>query len=350
MNMSISLPQLQATVQKNCHISDANHAGDYTLCIYLMKMREFYRWENRFPFGSPLAKEDVGNWLRAREALWGEMEDDRFEPLTIHQQQFDPYDNANINALLNQEELVYSGGLGYQAKSHFFLARLERKEVVDDYQILVSAEEYARDLSAPPAMSSDKTIYIRRESLKRFLWEKSEEAGWHKDESALIRALQAYGFAEDAIAALERMTEAELQTVLDHEIGEITVGKLLGSQWEELLINIPLARTELMLRAVRDHYADALSTLPKLMQRQNKAAIHFYIANLSNMRKHLYPRLLNVYRDWQQHQQDEVFYDEIAQDQQHWQRLTEDICQQFSPQTVQTEIKALEDLIESRRL
>ena len=105
-----------------------------------------------------------------------------------------------------------------------------------------------------------------------------------------------------------------------------------------------------MLRAVRDHYADALSTLPKLMQRQNKAAIHFYVANLSNMRKHLYPKLLQAYRHWQQHQQDELFYDEIAQDQQHWQRLTEEICQQFSPQTVTTEIKALEDLIDNRRL
>ena len=271
-SMNISLPRLQACVQKNCHISDANHAGDYTLCIYLMKMREFYRWENRYPFGSTLSKEDVGNWLREREALWDEVETDNYEPLTINQIQFDPYDNANINALLNQQDLVYSGGLGYQSKTHFFLARLERKELINDYQILVSAEEYARDLSAPPAMSSDKTIYIRRESLKRFLWEKSEEASWHKGESALILSLKAYGFADDAVAALERMTEAELQTVLDHEIGEIMAGRLLGPQWEHLLTNIP-ARTELILRAVRDHYADALSTLPKLFQRQNKAAI-----------------------------------------------------------------------------
>ena len=31
------------TVQRNCHIADARHAGDYTLCVYLLKMREFYR-------------------------------------------------------------------------------------------------------------------------------------------------------------------------------------------------------------------------------------------------------------------------------------------------------------------
>lgn len=348
--MSISLPNLQETVQKNCHISDANHAGDYTLCIYLMKMREFYRWENRFPYGSSLSKEDVGNWLREREALWDKMENHQYEPLSINGSEFEPYANAGINDLLNKEGLVYSGGIGYQSKAHFFLAKLERKEIVDDYQILVSAEEYARDLSAPPAMSNDKTIYIRRESLKRFLWEKSEEAGWHKGESALGLALKAYGFANAAVEALDVMTESELQTVLDHEIGEVMAGKILGPQWQALLSHIPLARTELMLRAIRDHLADAISTLPKLMQRQNKAAIHFYIANLSNMRKHLYPKLLRVYQDWKKHQNDELFFDEICDDRQHWQDLCQSICQQFNPDTITASIKDLEDLIESRCL
>lgn len=348
--MNISLAPLQTTVQKNCHISDASHASNYTLCIYLMKMREFYRWEKQFAFGSTLAKEDVGNWLKQREALWDELETDTYEPLMINDAAFEPYDNNSINAVLNQQGLVYSGGLGYQSKAHFFLGKLEHTELVDDYQILISAEEYARDLSAPPAMSNGKTIYIRRESLKRFLWEKREEAGWHKGESALALALKAYGFDEDAITALDRMTNEELQTVLDHEIGEVMAGKLLGPQWQELLISIPLARTELMLRAVRDHHADALSTLPKLLQRENKAAIHFYVANLSNLRKDLYPKLICVYNDWKRHQNDAQFYDEIKQDQQHWQALTQKICQQFSPGTITNEIKALEDLIESHRL
>ena len=38
------------TVQHNCHLSDAHHARDYSLCIYLLKMREFYRWEETLPF------------------------------------------------------------------------------------------------------------------------------------------------------------------------------------------------------------------------------------------------------------------------------------------------------------
>ena len=43
----MDIKQLSDTVQLNCHISDARHAGNYTLCIYLLKMREFYRWEKK---------------------------------------------------------------------------------------------------------------------------------------------------------------------------------------------------------------------------------------------------------------------------------------------------------------
>jgi len=48
-----------AVVRTNCHISDARHATDYTLCIYLLKMREYYRWENDMPFSSSLPHEDL---------------------------------------------------------------------------------------------------------------------------------------------------------------------------------------------------------------------------------------------------------------------------------------------------
>ena len=70
----MDIKQLSTTVQLNCHISDARHAGNYTLCIYLLKMREFYRWEKKHGFGNKLSTDDIGNWLTAREALWEEVE------------------------------------------------------------------------------------------------------------------------------------------------------------------------------------------------------------------------------------------------------------------------------------
>lgn len=64
-----NLGQLASTVQKNCHISDARHAGDLTLCVFLFKMREFYRWEHDIPFSAQIPKEAVSEWLREREQV-----------------------------------------------------------------------------------------------------------------------------------------------------------------------------------------------------------------------------------------------------------------------------------------
>ena len=60
----------------------------------------------------------------------------------------------------------------------------------------------------------------------------------------------------------------------------------------------PRSRLELMARAVRDHLADALSTLPSLIERAHPPSLHFYFANLSGMRKQIYPALLNAYQHW----------------------------------------------------
>ncbi|HKJ07631.1 MAG TPA: hypothetical protein VKA76_00940, partial [Gammaproteobacteria bacterium] len=54
--MHDELRTLCAKVQKNCHISDARYAGDYTLCIYLLKMREYYRWEKGYSLDASLNK------------------------------------------------------------------------------------------------------------------------------------------------------------------------------------------------------------------------------------------------------------------------------------------------------
>ena len=59
----LNFGQLVNTVQQNCHISDALYAGEYTVCIFLLKMREFYRWENDIPYSGVLPKNAIGEWL-----------------------------------------------------------------------------------------------------------------------------------------------------------------------------------------------------------------------------------------------------------------------------------------------
>ena len=171
---------LQDTVQNNCHISDAQFAGNYTLCIYLLKMREFFRWENHHPYGMALSNDDIGSWLTERESLWDELETEEYAQLQINEHAIDPFETRQINELINPLGLVYSGGHGLYGKPVFFLAELEHQQQYDEYNLYVASRELARDLAAPPGMAQDKCVFIRRESLRRFIWEKVDEQSHRK--------------------------------------------------------------------------------------------------------------------------------------------------------------------------
>ena len=62
---------LAKTVQRNCDISDARHARDYSLCVYLLKMREYFRWEQGYRLTEDLPRDELGNWVVARAPLEG---------------------------------------------------------------------------------------------------------------------------------------------------------------------------------------------------------------------------------------------------------------------------------------
>lgn len=291
--------ELIATVQHNCHIADARHAGDYTLCVYLLKMREFYRWEAGVSFQQILASDTVGNWLTRREALWNELDEQDYAPLTLDGNVYDPFDNETINAHLNPQGLVYSAGYGRRCRPLFFLAELEQTIEQDGCTILVAGRELARDVEAPPAMNQGRQIFIRRESLRRLLWEKVEEWRWNGGDSPLERAIACYDVDNAPEAALDAMAANETAMILAHEIGEIKAGQILDdTAWQTLLFALPPSHADIMLRAVRDLLADCLHTLPELLARNQAASIHFYIGNLSAMRKQLAPELLAAYRHW----------------------------------------------------
>lgn len=296
--MDDTLQPLRAAVQQNCHISDAAHARGYTLCTYLLKMREYYRWEKGYPFSASLPKGDLGIWLEQRERLWEGLESSAFLPVPVGEREYAPFDSEAVNRALLPQGLVYSGGYGSHLTPHFFLGALLRTERRGKLTVLVSGREYARDLAAPPAMMLDDTLLVRRESLRRLLWERIEEWQWRKQENAMARAIGHYGFEQDADAALERMTDNEIGAAILHELGEALAGEILGTEWHDLLRAVAGTRAEIMARAVRDHLADCLSTLPALLESGNAASLHFYFANLKGMRRELFPQLYEAYRHW----------------------------------------------------
>ncbi len=327
--MEPDLQSLLSAVQRNCHISDARHAGDYTLCVYLLKMREYYRWEKGFALCDSVSQDEVGDWLRARERLWESIEDEPFEELPLAGECYDPFDDRAMNAALNPQGLVYSGGLGQQSAPHFFLGKLMRRETQDNFTVLISEDEYARDLTAPPAMTRDGTIYIRRESLRRMIWERYEEWRWNRLDNAMGRALHDFDFEQDADAAIEAMTDAMLDSVLLHEKGEVLAGQQLGPEWEQMLAAIPRSKTAFLLRAVRDHLADSLSTLPGLLAADADAPLNFFYANLTHLRKQLSPSLAGAFEQWSAGGKRHAIEDLLPARAAHWQALAQQALQRY---------------------
>lgn len=319
-------------VQHNCHISDARYAGNYTLCIYLLKMREFYRWEKGLRYTDHLSRDDIAPWLSDREALWDSIEENDYSQLPLDGQSCDPFDSDSANALLENDALVYSGGYASYGKPVFFLAELERKTVHDDYTLYITGHELARELTAPPGMAGNKTIFIRKESLQRFIWEKYEESHWHKQDNPLARALACYDFANAPERSLEQMASLESDTVLHHEIGEIEAGKLLGVNWDKMVMDMPRSQIEFMARALKDHLADAISTLPRLIENREAAQIHFYFANLTGMRKVLFPSLTDAYQEWLKNQSVSIFSEFAERSRQHWLHVAERLLDIFDSQ------------------
>ncbi len=311
-------PLLVQSVQRNCHIADARHAREATLCNYLLEMREFYRWEHEIPLDRPLPRQELGGWISEREALWDGLATDVLEPLPLGERSYHAFEVAAINAALVPQGLVYGGGYGRFGKPHFFLAQLERREQRQGLMLFVSGCEYARDLTAPPAAMLDGAVFLRRDALRRWLWDKIEIWGVRKSDGALKSALECYGFPVDAMRALETMSEQEAETLILHELGEAMAEPLLGPAWRELIASFTGRRAEILARAVRDNLADCLSTLPRLIERDAAASIHFYFANFEGMREKLFPLLAQAYRSWRETGSAAALRDAIEAGSAHW--------------------------------
>jgi hypothetical protein len=315
--------ELVETVQKNCHIADANHARNMTMCTYLLEMREFFRWENELPLSQQPPRAEIGSWMIARESLWESLEQNDFAALHVNGRSFDPFESKAINEALLPEGLIYGAGIGRYRKPHFFLGELKRKEAREGLTIYVTGCEYARDLTTLPAAYQDGAIFLRTDALKRALWEKVELWGQKKPEGAMKAALQCYGFEHDPEAALARMTEAESEAVILHEVGEARADKLLGTDWKRMIAGLTHKHPELLARSIRDNLADCLSTLPALIENQAWCSLHYYMAEFDGLRRVLSPSLVDAYKTWRDSSRPDALLKVVNEGQRHWLKQAE---------------------------
>jgi len=324
--MTLAFAPILAAVQSNCHLSDARHAQDLTLCNYLLAMREYYRWEHDLPPQAVPPRADVGRWIAEREALWESIAEAEWSNVPLAGRHADPFDVEAINAELVPAGLLYGAGRGRFGKPHFFLASLANHEHRDGVEILEAGCEYVRDLDAAPAVLQGETIVLRREAFERWLWLHAETWESRAAEGDMAAALDAYGYGRERSGAVERMAQAERETLILHELGELAAGRLLGDPWDRFMAGLRDRREETTARAVRDLLADSLVTIPTLLDRDARPSLHFWFATFSGLRRALFPRLATAQAVWNAGGgQDEIR--EAADDgRRHWLRVAREMA------------------------
>jgi hypothetical protein len=313
-------PGLVAAVQTNCHIADARHAADLTLCIYLLQMREFHRWERGLPFGAALSRDAVP--VPQPEPL---PEGPGTAVATL-----DPFDVAAINACLRPRGLLYGAGHVGAERPVFFLAELHGTDLREGLEVLTAGRELARGLAAPPAVldhaGDAPAIVLRRESMARWCWEKYEAWSLRRAEgSAFQAAAQAYGLDRDFEAALPRWLDEQSEVMVLHELGEAQAGRWLDPAWSVLRLALPTRRADLYVRAVRDHLADFGVTLPALLERGAQASIHAWFASYDGVRELLCPRLSQAYAQWRAGDGGTALRQAMARGHAHFSRLAQQV-------------------------
>jgi len=322
--MSADIDAVVAAVRGNCQVSDARHARNMTMCTYLLEMREQYRWERGYALDAALPRSDVGAWMSEREAQWDAVEPDGYRGLPIDGALVDPFDVESVNRALVPQGSVYGAGIGRFGKPQFFVATLQRDEWRDGVRVLVAGREHARDLAPAPAALRADTIYVRTDALRRLLWERAELWTHRRAGGALKAALDACGFADGAMAALERMADAETETLILHELGERAAAAQLSPAWEQMLESFTERRAELFARAVRDHLADCTVTLPALLARDASLSLHLWFAGLEGMRRELFPRLRDAYDAWHRGDGGRALVAAAEAGAVHWKRVCDD--------------------------
>ncbi|MBL8345367.1 MAG: hypothetical protein JNN03_07995 [Rubrivivax sp.] len=329
----MNAPELQALVgrvQRNCHIADARHAAELTLCTYLLQMREFFRWEQGLALGLSLPREAVGAWMAEREALWEGLVDEDYAPVAlpgVAGGTADPFDVEAVNAALAPHALLYGAGLVARDRPVFFLADLHDRAERGGLAVLQAGRERARTLLAPPAAlggGGAGPIVLRRESMARWAWERTEAFAMRPQPGGALHAMLAhYGLGRDFQAGLPQWLDDQCETAVWHELGEHRLSRRWGAGWIELRATRPASaqgeaaaqagieaaepapasaaqalRADALVRALRDQLADLDITLPALLAQGNPGPVHAWFAGYEGLREALFPGLVAGYVAW----------------------------------------------------
>lgn len=296
--------KLRQQILTNCLIAEANYAGTFSLCGLVLRLRDLYKWEKRLqPWEEP-EPADVLDWIEHRESSWEPWMDKDFQPLLVDDTLWDPFDVDGINERLAGTGLVYGAGYVEGLRPSFFLGLIDECREMDGAVVFSVTEEIVRDVFATPAMRQGGRIYIRRQPMLAFFWDQIFE-NRPSARSALSFAFAAYGLDVEVLArnpaqyaeTLKAIAWNQLQTWVHHELGEFHEEAFRGQLWHDIIATYPNSPIEVYARVLKDLCADTddKGLLRHVIEKENRAALAFYVAFLRPFTRLMFPEILKAF-------------------------------------------------------
>ena len=305
--MSINIVNLQKQVQLNCHISDANFSGTFSLCMLLLRLRNLYKWEMHMPPWEEPAQSDLLQWVEEREKLWMDLEGKTPSSIYVNGHKHDCMEALEINSMLSGTDLFYGAGLVTGMKPSFFLARPVEEWEQDGLKVCIVDHELSRDIFSAPLMRQGDRIIARRQSMATLLWDEVLELRGSTCK-ALAFAFAQYGldlhrlrkFPVNQIPKFYEVVDSELKTWVHHETGEANVDAFPEDTWQRMVSEQANTLVEVFVRAVRDLLADThpLGVLGHIVREKKSSSLGFYIAFMRPLTKALYPEIIPAVNDF----------------------------------------------------
>jgi hypothetical protein len=302
--VAIDISAFARQVQNNCDISDASSGGVFSLCGFLLRLRDYYKWQHGLqPWEEP-EPANLLEWIEAREEMWLGMGKKTLQPLIIGREAFQPFDLDPINELLRPQGLVYGAGYVVGMKPSFFLAELKESQWLGSLRIDTVERELARDLFVTPAMRQGDAILARRSAMLYFLWDQILEMR-PSAKMALVFALQQYGLEAETLRRTPKelgprlypVAASELAAWIHHEIGEAHEDAFSGMLWHEIVSTYANSPVEVLARVLKDLLADTHpeGLLNHIIGNGLKSSLGFYVAFLGSFTRMVFPEIREAF-------------------------------------------------------
>jgi hypothetical protein len=299
----LDIDDITRQVLHNCDISDAYHAGMFSICGLALRLRDLYKWEKGLPAWEESDSAEVLEWIESKENKWESYPENGFEELAINGKTFDPFDTVGINAILEPHNIFYGAGYARSLKPTFFLADIAEKTSLSGNMIYTLGRELARDLLTIPALTQEDCVILRQDSARLFIW---DSIFYIKKSArpALKFALDSCGLKNQEPKALQphltTILAALKESYIYHEIGELHDTDFDRDTWREVIAAFPYSPVEYLARAVKDLLADTndYGTLRYIVKKRKTASLAFYAAFLDGLAKEFFPELLTSFQNF----------------------------------------------------